>query len=591
MIQKSQAKVEPVDGLVKSDGGSGAGAPTTRHPGPDQVLFEAVNEGVAVLDGERRIIAVNPAFTAITGFEAADIVGEPANMLRSERYDEAFYEDLWASVDGGGRWDGEVWMRHRDGGVFLEWLTVLVAHDDDGAGARYLAMLRGVSGRRHDDDRLLHLSNFDALTGLPSRRLLEGHLQEAMEAAKRGGGAVALICLDLDNLTTINESLGPALGDRVLMEAAEKVRRRLVPGHTLARYSGDEFMIIVPDASGEDGAGPVARDVLAAVSTAFTIEGHGDEIRLAANAGIALSDDDGDTPLELMRNAHAAAVHAKKQGRDTFLFFAERLNARVLERLGLEGRLRRAIEADELILHYQPIIDLRHGRMTGVEALVRWQDPESGLIGPSNFIPLAEETGLIGALGDWVLCAACAQARAWIDAGLPEMRMAINLSPFQLVGDAFAERVEAVLAGQELTPRTVEFEITESALTERVEDVGAQLAQLRELGVRLAVDDFGTRYASLSHLRNFAVDSIKVDGGFVADIGKREDGAKLVTAVIAIGQSFDLTVTAEGVESAVQLQFLRQHWCDQAQGFHFSRPLPAAELEALERRRRAGGGA
>ena len=593
-----KARIDVVDG--KAEGGRAPGRPAkgagVGRPGEDgprlpreiaqrlrqaEVLFEVTDEGVLVWDAEDRIVAVNPAFTAITGYGLQEVLGEAPRFLRSGRHDEAFYDEMRRTLERTGRWTGEIWIRHKDGEVFLEWLTVLALDGEDGTIEQSIGVLSGVARRRQDDDRLYHLSNFDALTGLPSRQLLEGQLQEAVDAATRHGGGVALICLDLDNLKTINESLGHALGDRILVRVAEVLRSCLGPSHLLARFSGDQFMIVVSGSAGADGARALAEGLLEAVSEPFAIEAHSGDIRLAANAGIALWPNDGAAPGSLIRNAHAAAIHAKRRGRDTYLFFAERLNARAMERLELENKLRRAIDTGELVLHYQPIIDLRRGRPNGVEALVRWRDADGGLIGPANFIPLAEERGLIGALGDWVLRAACAQARQWQEAGLPALRMAINLSPHQLVGDDFTARVEGVLSDTGLAPEFVEFEVTESALMDRVEDVAAKLGRLRELGVRLSIDDFGTGYASLSYLKSFAVDAIKVDASFVADIGKSEEGEKLVSAVVAIGQSLGLTVTAEGVESEAQLVFLRQHWCDQVQGAYFSPPVPADELAKL----------
>ena len=546
-------------------------------------LFRHSGEAVFIADQENRIVAVNPAFTAITGYDEADVIGRAPEILWSQQHSDSFFVEMWKDLESTGSWEGEVWNRRKDGEVYLDRLSIFSLADEEGVAERYVAILSGVSRRQREEMRFLHLANFDALTELPSRQFLEGCLQEAIDAARPSGGEVAVICLDLDNLKAINDGLGHEIGDRVLAGAARSLRGRITDGQTLARFSGDEFVIVVPLADTDADAAVVARSLLEALDAPQRIDDDDEGLRLTACAGIALFPHDGETPGTLIRNAHTAALHARRQGSQNYLYFAADLNKRAMERMGLESRLRRAVDANELQLHYQPIIDLRSGRISGVEALLRWRESADRLMAPANFVPLAEERGMIEELGNWVLHAACGQAKAWREAGLPDLQIAINLSPRQLAIGDFPQRVEDALAETGLTPDRVEFEITESALIQSIEDVDVKLRRLREIGVRLAVDDFGTGYASLSYLRRFAVDAIKIDASFVADIGGSGDGEKLVAAIIAIGQSLDLDVVAEGVETEEQLRFLRRHWCERVQGFHISRPLPADELEALVR--------
>ena len=550
-----------------------------------EALFRHAGEAVYVANRDNRIVAVNPAFSTITGYPDDEVIGADPEFLRSDQHDNSAVGKMGNSLATTGEWQGEVWNRRKDGEVFLDWMTVVSLEDDAGEIEWYVAILSGVGRRRHWQSRFLHLANFDALTDLPSRQFLEGHLQDVIVAARSSEGEVAVICLDLENLKAVNDDFGHEVGDRVLATAAQTLGNHVQMGQILARFSGDEFVLIAPVDEREADASAIARLLLEAFEEPQRIGdvGDGEEFHLTASAGIALFPHDGETPGVLIRNAHTAALHARRQGSQTYKFFAADLNRRAMERMGLESRLRRAVEADQLRLLYQPVVDLKSGRISGVEALLRWQDSDDRMMTPEQFVPLAEERGLIKGIGDWVLQEACEQARRWQQSELPDLQIAINLSPRQLAMGDFPGRVEEILAKEGLRPESVEFEITESALIRSIEDVDAKLRRLREIGVSLAVDDFGTGYASLSYLRRFAVDAIKVDASFVADIGKEGDGEKLVTAVIAIGQSLGLDVVAEGVETAEQLDFLRRHWCERVQGFHVSRPLSADDLEALVR--------
>ena len=546
------------------------------------IIFDATSECIMVTDSENRIVTVNPAFTTITGFGAEDVIGEDPALLRSDRHDAGFFEKMWESLRRTDRWEGEIWNARKNGEAFPAWLSMVVVRDEGGNPERYVAVFNDITRRKRDEERISYQANYDSLTDLPNRRLFQDRLRLELARAARSGHQAALLYVDIDNFKVVNESLGHAVGDALLVEMAERFKTCLGEGDTLSRIGGDVFVALLSEVPSEEETIQVVRDLLTALSKPQVLDGR--EVVMTASVGIALFPDDGDTPGDLIRNAGSAGYHAKEQGRNTYQFFTEDMNLRAMERLSMENKLRRALEREELVLHFQPKVELRRGGMVGVEALVRWQSPEDGLVPPARFIPLAEETGLIIPLGEWVLRNACAQAKKWLDAGLPAMRMAVNMSAVQLTKGTLMADVVRVLEQTGLPPELLELEITESSLMERMEETAATLRLLRDMGIHLTADDFGTGYSSLNYLRSFPLDSIKIDQSFVSDIGadNNESGAEgLVSAVIGIGQSLDLKVIAEGVENHQQLAFLRQQWCDQIQGFLFSRPVPADDFAVL----------
>lgn len=547
-------------------------------------VLETVNEGIMVSDGDNRIVMVNPAFTAITGYAPEEVIGKDPSFLNSGRHDERFYESMWEDLDRDGRWEGEIWNRRKDGEVFPEWLSIVALRGRDGEVEQYVAVFSDVTRRKQDEERIDFQANYDVLTELPNRSLLQDRVHQALSQAAHGKEQVGILFLNLDNFKVVNDSLGHGAGDVLLIEMARRMKACLRDRDTIGRLGGDEFLVILPQITSAEETTMVSRRLLEAVSKPYVLKGHAHDIVLTTSIGIALYPDDGENVADLIRNAAAASFHAKERGRGTYQFFTEDMNIRARKRLSLENRLRRALDRDELVLHYQPKVELRSGRIVGVEALVRWQCPEEGLIQPATFIPLAEETGLVVPLGQWVLRAATAQARAWQDAGMEPMVMAVNISARQLSKNDLLADVVAILDETGLAPEFLELEITESSLMEKADEAIATLRRIREMGVHLAADDFGTGYSSLNYLRNFPLDSIKIDRSFIADIGG--GGARLAAAVIAIGQSLGLKVTAEGVEEQAQLAFLRQQWCDAIQGFLFCKPLPADEVEVVIREQR-----
>jgi diguanylate cyclase (GGDEF)-like protein len=440
--------------------------------------------------------------------------------------------------------------------------------------------------RKRYQEQLEHQANYDSVTGLPNRNLLRDRLKQAV-FAQRQKHPVAIVFLDLDHFKVINDSLGHSQGDKLLAKIAERLTESVRDGDTVARLGGDEFVLILNDQNKEDVIFRVMQRILARVSEPTTIGGK--DLSISCSAGVSIYPQDGTDVETLLKNADAAMYRAKERGRNHFQFYTSELNALVNERLALEHNLKRALERNELLLHYQPKIDIATGRIVGTEALVRWQHPQWGLILPDRFIPIAEETGLIVPIGEWVLNTACKQNRTWQNAGLPPISVAVNVSLRQFKQDSLSKTVARILVEADLNPEHLELELTESMVMHDADAAVDILHELQSLGVRLSLDDFGTGYSSLSYLRRLPMDTLKIDRSFVKDIGDHEgsDDGILAQAIISLGHSLRLRVIAEGVENAAQLQFLEKHGCDEAQGYYFGKPLPAHEhAELLESRQR-----
>ena len=542
-------------------------------------VFTNAAEGMTITDADSRIVAVNPAFTAISGYEAGDVVGQTPAILNSGQQDKAFYRQMWSELIDNGHWQGEIWNRRKDGGIYPEWLSIAAVRDGKGATTHYIAVFTDISERKQSEARIHHLAHHDVLTGLPNRLLLEDRISQAMLMSRRSTRPMALVFIDLDRFKNINDTLGHEVGDSLLVQAAQRCLSVLRDTDTLSRQGGDEFVVVLPDLEHRQDAMHIARKLLATLGQPYLLAGH--ELTITGSAGVALFPDDGQTASELLRKADAAMYRAKEEGRNTFRFFSAEINTASLGELLLENDLYGALERGELLMYYQPKVDARSGQLIGAEALMRWQHREQGMIPPTRFIPLAEENGLINAFGEWAIKNVCAQLRAWLDAGLRVVPVAVNISAQQFAQQDLPQMVAQALAEHGIPPQLLELELTESMLMRNSARATAVLQTLRSMHIHVAIDDFGTGYSSLSYLKQFPVQSLKIDRSFVCEIGEHGEHVKLASAIIAMAHELDLGVIAEGVETEAQQRYLLERGCDQFQGFLFGRPLPAEELGKL----------
>ena len=449
--------------------------------------------------------------------------------------------------------------------------------DRDGAVTNYIGVMNDISEHRRFQEELVYQATHDHLTGLPNRTLLQDRLGQALALeAFRRQTPICVMFLDLDNFKKVNDSLGHSVGDQLIKAVANRLKNCVRGGDTVARLSGDEFIVVLPKVGEMHDVVTVAKKMINIFTAPFHLSGN--EIYVTVSIGAAMFPTDGDTVDALLRNADAAMHHAKEQGKNNYQFYSEEMNVRVFERMALESSLHRAIREQEFTLHYQPRVDLRTGEISGLEALIRWNHPEMGLVPPAKFIPVAEETGLIVPMGEWVIRTACAQSRAWQEQGLPPMRVAVNLSARQFRQKNLIETISGILEQTGLDASLLEVELTESLVMQGAEQSITILRELKAMGVEIAVDDFGTGYSSLSYLKRFPITNLKIDKSFIHDMASDPEDAILVKTIIDMAHGLGMKVTAEGVETLEQIEFLRQHHCEEMQGFYFSRPLPADQL-------------
>jgi len=533
-------------------------------------VFLNTLEGVFVTDPQGHFLTVNPAFTTITEYEEAEVLGRNVRLLQSGKQDRAFYQAMWQELLTTGSWQGEIWNRRKSGEIYPEWLSISSVQGVAGNVINYVGVFSDLSRIKQSEAELHHLAHHDPLTGLPNRLLLRSRLDHALERAEREQSRCAVLFIDLDHFKVVNDSLGHRSGDELLQTASRHLRERLRDIDTLARLGGDEFIVVLDDVNRVEDAASVAQDLIGRLNTPFRLS-NGHEVRLGGSIGISLYPDDGDTSDLLIQHADSALYQAKEAGRNTYRFYTKALTHIASERLMLETGLRRALENKEFLLHYQPVTDVE-GRIRGVEALVRWASPKEGLIAPGRFIPIAEETGLIVPLGEWVLQEACTQMRRWLDSGLQLQTMAINLSPRQFREAKLHKSIRGILDDTKLSAEYVELEITESALMAQGADAEGQLFALKDLGLRLSIDDFGTGYSSLANLRRFPLDTLKVDQSFVRDIPHDTAAKEIAATIVAMARGLNLAVLAEGVEKKEQFDFMLSLGCDFFQGYYLSKP-------------------
>ncbi|TCJ13510.1 EAL domain-containing protein [Parasulfuritortus cantonensis] len=538
-------------------------------------VVDNTSEGVMVTDSQARILSVNRAFTEITGYGAEEAVGATPRLLRSDYQDAEFYRAMWQQLLGDGRWQGELWNRRKNGEAFLEWLTINRVAGAHAGAERYIAVFTDVTEQRRKDERIQFLAFHDPLTGLPNRALVQDRLQHAIELARRQHGRAGVMMIDLDRFKAVNDGIGHDVGDQLLKVVAERLTGSLRRTDTVGRMGGDEFLVVLEDGAAPEMYAEVAEGLIRTISEPAVIQAH--HIEVGASVGIAFYPDDGGDVATLLKQADVAMYAAKADGKGVCRFFSADMTERASRFLAMEMELRQALARDELELHYQPKMSLADGRLHGVEALVRWRHPTRGLLMPADFIPVAEDSGIIVALGDWVLTEACRQAAVW------QGRMgtiAVNVSGRQMERVDLVARIGELTARYGIPPAYLQIELTESMIMGDPERAAGLLGKLRELGITVAIDDFGTGYSSLSYLRRLPIDVLKIDRSFVLGTGTDQEVTEIARTVVALGQALRMAVVAEGIEAEAQATLLRDMGCDLGQGYLYAEPLAAAALEA-----------
>ncbi|MDD5028834.1 MAG: EAL domain-containing protein [Rhodoferax sp.] len=539
------------------------------------------SEALVLSDADNHIIDVNPAYTRLTGYTLAEVAGKDPGILHSGKHDKAFYRDMWAQINATGSWQGEIWNRRKDGQIYAEWLTINTLYNDDASVHRRVGLFSDITDKKRSEELVWTQANFDTLTGLPNRRMFLDRLEQDLKKAHRGGFKLALMFVDLDHFKEINDTLGHAVGDQLLKQAAERIAACARESDTVARIGGDEFTVILAELLDTTGIDRVAQNILVSLARPFEI-GPG-PCFVSASIGITLYPSDSLLPQDLMKNADQAMYVSKDTGRNRFSYFTRAMQSAAMYRLHLQEDLRQALAEQQFVLHYQPIVALPSGQIHKAEALLRWTHPVRGTVGPAEFIPVAEDCGLIHALGDWVFAQACAQAKAWRTRLDPGFQVSVNLSPLQLQTGAEQFHWRAHMQAQQLSGAAVVLEITEGLLLDKSAAVTAELLAYRDAGIQVAIDDFGTGYSAMAYLKQLDIDYLKIDRSFVRNLGLQTSDHALCEAIVVMAHKLGLRVIAEGVETAVQRDLLQAMGCDFAQGYLFAKALPPDEFERFVR--------
>jgi len=533
-------------------------------------IFQSSHDSIAITDPDGNIISVNPSFSEITGYRLDEVAGKNPRILNSGRQGKEFYIEMWRCVLQNGYWSGEVWNRRKDGGVYAGRLTISALRDEAGKVTHYIGVTSDITEYKLAQERIRQMAFYDQLTGLPNRSLLRDRVDRLFAQMRREENSFAIMFIDLDNFKRVNDSLGHHMGDLLLKEVASRLSMCVREVDTVSRQGGDEFVVLLPECDSECAQGIAAR-ILESLARPHDLDGH--EVVATPSIGISMFPRDARDFETLAKHADTALYRVKENGRAGFQFFMPEMNVAARKRLELENQLRKAVENDGFTLHYQPQFDRLHGRIVGMEALIRWNDPLLGNIPPDEFIPVAEENGMIVPIGDWVLREACAQNKRWQDDGLPAVPVSVNVSAVQIHQSDFVRVVADVLDSTGLAPEFLDLELTERVVMADVEQSVQIMRELNMLGVGLSIDDFGTGYSSLAYLKRFPLKAIKIDKSFVRDLETNADDRTIAKSIILLAHGLNVAVVAEGVENELQLDILREQGCDTLQGYCFSRPL------------------
>ncbi|MFJ7636966.1 EAL domain-containing protein [Peribacillus sp. NPDC097224] len=540
-------------------------------------IFMNIEESVLYTDKHGVILSVNPAFQIVTGYTEEEAVGKKPNILQSGYHKKDFYDAMWKEIGECGRWSGEIWNRRKNGEVFLEWLTILAITNESGEVTHYVALFSDITDRKHQENQLQKLIRYDALTGMANRSLLNEELCRLIEMSEKYNQTLAVLHLDLARFKAINETLGHGYGDLLLKKVAARIKRMLKNENVIARIGGDEFIIVLPHLKHVKEAVHVSEDVISTLKQPFYL--YDEEVYTSVSVGISLYPFDGSQVETLLINAEKSLQKAKANGVNSFELYHEDLQTgNDTRRRTIENRLHTAIENNELQVHYHPQVHLETGKVVGVEALLRWSVPELGQVSPAEFIPIAEETGLIIPISHWVIKQACEEIRKFHISGYPDLKVSINISGLHFTQENFAKEVIGLIQDTNINPHRVELELTESIIMPNAQNSIKKLVALKQQGFKLSIDDFGTGYSSLSYLRKFPIDTLKIDQSFIKNVDNDKDDSAIVIAIITMAKTLNLEIIAEGVELKKQVDFLKTQKCDIIQGFYLSKPLPVTEL-------------